>query len=82
MACKGVCNNYAILGIAIRDWNDDPNLMRCSTCDVIIERKDWVITEIGRKICPCCKLQLKGNSRGKRAREKRQALFLTKLEAK
>ncbi len=81
MACKGVCDQYSVLGIAIRDWNDDPELMRCSTCNVIIHKKNWVFTEIGRKICPCCKLQLKANSRGKRAREKRQAEFLAKVQA-
>ena len=82
MACKGVCDQYSVLGIAVRDWNYDPDLMRCSTCDVIIHRKDWVFTQLGRKICPCCKLQLKNNSRGKRARERRQNDFLKKLEAR
>ena len=82
MACKGVCNNIAVLGIAVRDWDGLPDLMRCSTCNVIVHRKNWIITGLGRKICPCCRLQLKANSRGKRAREKRQKLFLQKYEAK
>ena len=81
MVCKGNCKKIGITGIALRDWNDDPDLRRCSTCGVIIHRDNWLITKIGRTVCPCCKLQLKANSRGKRAREKRQQKFLNKVEA-
>ncbi len=80
MACRGICHNYAVLGIAMRDWDEDIDLRRCSTCDIIIHRKDWVITKNDRKICPCCKLQLKTNSRGKRAREKRALKYWNKVE--
>lgn len=81
MACKGfICKQIAVLGVAIRDWNDDPDLMRCSTCDIIVHKKDWVVTKIERKVCPCCKLQLKANSRGKRAREKRAENYWKKNE--
>ncbi len=82
MACKGICNQYSVKGIAIRDWNYDPNLMRCSLCDVIINEKDWIRRDSGKLCCPCCGMQLKRNSRGKRAREKRQLEFLQKIEAK
>jgi len=82
MACKGTCNNFTVLGIAIRDWNYDPDLMRCSTCDIIIHRDNWVITKASRTICPCCRLQLKANSRGKRARERRQEEYWKKIEAR
>ncbi len=81
MACKGVCDDYAIKGVAIRDWNYDPDLRRCTTCDVIIHRKNWVITVGDRTVCPCCKLQLKANSRGKRARQRRQEDYWKKVEA-
>jgi len=80
MACRGICDNYAVLGIAMRDWDKEIDLRRCSTCDIIIHRKDWVISKLDRKICPCCKLQLKTNSRGKRAREKRSQLYWKKVE--
>jgi len=82
MACKGICDNYAVLGIALRDWNYDPDLMRCSTCDVIIHRDNWIITQARRIICPCCRLQLKANSRGKIARERRQKEYWNKIEAR
>lgn len=81
MACRGICANYEILGIAMRDWDTEIDLRRCTTCDIIIHRKDWVISKSDRKICPCCKLQLKTNSRGKRAREKRAQLYWKKVEA-
>lgn len=81
MACKGICDPYDVKGIAIRDWNYDPDLRRCTTCDVIIHKKDWVMTKTGRSTCPCCKLQLKANSRGKRARERRQVDYWKKIEA-
>lgn len=80
MACRGICNDYSIGGIALRDWNNDPDLRRCTTCNIIIHKDNWVTTKIGRKTCPCCKLQLKANSRGKRAREKRQMEFLNKVK--
>lgn len=81
MACKGICKKYSIDGIAVRDWDKDKDLMRCSTCDIIIHRENWVVTQLGRKTCPCCKLQLKGNSRGKIARQNRRKAFLDKIEA-
>ena len=80
MACKGICDPYDVKGIAIRDWNYDPELRRCTTCNVIIHKKNWVITEAGRATCPCCKLQLKANSRGKRARQRRQEDYWKKIE--
>lgn len=81
MACKGMCNTFEIKGIAIRDWNYDPDLKRCTTCDVIIHRDNWIITEKRRTLCPCCGYQLKTNSRGKKARERRQEEYWNKVEA-
>jgi len=81
MACRGICDDYAVKGVANRDWNYDPELKRCTTCNIIIHKKNWVITKAERTVCPCCKLQLKGNSRGKRARERRQEDYWKKVEA-
>lgn len=67
-------------GIAVRDWDNDPDLMRCSTCNIIVHRDNWVTTKIGRRTCPCCRLQLKANSRGKTARENRRKAFMNKVE--
>jgi len=82
MTCRGICNQFSVMGIAIRDWNYDPNLMRCSLCNVIIHEKDWLRRESGKICCKCCGMQLKRNSRGKRARQKRQQDFIAKIEAR
>lgn len=55
--------------------------MRCSLCDVIIHKDNWVKRESGRITCPCCGMQLKRNSTGKRAREKRQQDHFQKINA-
>jgi len=80
MACKGICDPFDVKGIAIRDWNYDEDLRRCTTCNIIIHRKNWVITKSGRATCPCCRLQLKANSRGKIARTRRQEDYWKKIE--
>jgi hypothetical protein len=76
VTCKSICNRYAVKGIAVRDWNTDPNLMRCSTCGEVFHRKDWVISEKFKIKCICCGHLLSGKSGGKVAREKRWNDFL------
>lgn len=71
MACKSICHLYQVKGIAVRDWNTDPDLMRCSTCGIVIHRKHWIISETKRITCVCCGHLLSGKSGGKVAREKR-----------
>jgi len=80
MACSGICGKFALDGIVARGWNQDPDLRRCSTCGIIIHRDNWIIRKDGRAICPCCKLQLKTNSRTKKARERRQEQYWKKIE--
>lgn len=71
MTCKSICHRYAIKGIAVRDWNTDPDLMRCSTCGEVFHRKDWIVSEKNKIKCICCGHLLSGKSGGKVAREKR-----------
>ena len=80
MTCRGICNTFEVRGLETRDWNDNPDLRRCSTCMIIIHRKDWVVSETGRVTCKCCKMQLSTKSSGKKARQKRHTDFIKKLE--
>lgn len=79
VACRGICDQFKMINVDVRYWTYKPELMRCSLCDIIIHQDNWVKRDSGRITCPCCGMQLKRNSTGKRAREKRQQDFIAKV---
>lgn len=79
MACRGICDQFRIENVDVRYWTYKPELMRCSLCDIILHKSNWIRRESRRITCPCCGMQLKRNSTGKRAREKRQKDFYEKV---
>lgn len=79
VACRGICDQFKMINVDVRYWTYKAELMRCSLCDIIIHQDNWVKRDSGRITCPCCGMQLKRNSTGKRAREKRQQDFVTKV---
>lgn len=62
------------------NWSEDPDLKRCSLCNIIVHRDDWIDRKSGKKGCPCCGAQLKTNSTGKKARERRREKIYAKVE--
>jgi len=81
VACKGICDQFRVINVDVRYWTYKPELMRCSLCDIIIHQDNWVRRDSGRITCPCCGMQLKRNSTGKKAREKRQEDHFQKVDA-
>jgi len=79
VACRGICDQFKMINVDVRYWTYKAELMRCSLCDIIIHQDNWIKRDSGRITCPCCGMQLKRNSTGKRAREKRQQDFVTKV---
>jgi len=71
MGCNNLCIRYEADKIN-RSLDERPNVRRCAECEVLIPKEFWEYTKGGRVRCPCCHYQLRINSRGKKARQKRQ----------
>lgn len=72
MGCNNLCHRYEADKMTNRSLKDRPNVRLCITCEKLIPSEFWFHTKNGRIRCPCCKNQLRTNSRSKKAREDRQ----------